>query len=131
MASPTVSISAVASGLTATVTWSSSIGSGNSLVSRSITGPSFSSSAVSGSTTYTMTAGNTYSWTITLVVYNPTMGDNETATQTVSLTAASAGVVRVYNGSTFVTAEPKIYNGTAWVAATPYTYSGTAWVANV
>lgn len=129
MASPTVSISAVASGLTATVTWSSSVGSGNTFVSRSITGPSFSSSASSGSTTYAMSGGNTYTWTITLTVFDPLYGENVTVSQSASLTAA--GVVRVYNGSTFVTAQPYVYNGTAWVAATPYTYNGTAWVVNV
>ena len=129
MADPTVSISAVASGLNATATWSSSVGSGNTLVSRQITGPSFTSSASSGSTNYSMTAGNTYTWTITLTVYSTIFGENITVSQSASLTAA--GVVRVYNGSTFVTAQPYVYNGTSWVLATPYTYNGTAWVVNV
>lgn len=40
----------------------------------------------------------------------------------------SAGMVRIWNGSSWVSATPYIYNGSTWVQAMPYVYNGSSWV---
>ncbi len=40
----------------------------------------------------------------------------------------STNTVRVYNGSSWVTAVPYVYNGSSWVAASARVYNGSSWV---
>lgn len=42
-------------------------------------------------------------------------------------TVSSAGLVKIWNGSTWVNAIPYIYNGSTWVQAIPYVYNGSEW----
>lgn len=133
---PVVDVSVVASGLNVSGSWSSSLPAGNTLVSTTVTGPSLSSSASSGTISYTMSAGVTYTWTITVVAFQANIGATVTVTDTQSLTAAGTppaapGVVRIYGTDWNATYVPYVYLNGAWVVTTPYVYNGSAWVACV
>lgn len=44
-----------------------------------------------------------------------------------SYTTDSPGVVKIWNGSSWVNAIPYVYNGSSWVKAIPYVYNGSTW----
>lgn len=47
---------------------------------------------------------------------------------TCSYTTDSAGVVKIWNGSSWVNAIPHIWNGSSWVKAIPHVWNGSQWV---
>jgi hypothetical protein len=105
-------------------------------------GLSWSASSGSGYTvTYTIARGGTTLGTTTSTSYNDTTVAPSTAyTYTVtpstdvgSGTAASVsatslgGVVRVWNGTSWVSIVPQVWNGTSWVSAQARVWNGTTW----
>lgn len=42
-------------------------------------------------------------------------------------TVSSAGIVRLWNGSSWVAATPYVWNGSSWVQAIPYVWNGSTW----
>lgn len=41
---------------------------------------------------------------------------------------STTGILKFYNGSSWVSASVKTYNGTSWVAASVKHYNGSSWV---
>ena len=127
MPAPSVDISASLSGFDVSGSWTSALGSGNTLVSRTVSGPGLSSSAASGSFTYTLGSGASGTWSITMTVFQADIGENVTVTDSVALTAP-VSVVRVFDGTNWSPTAPYVFNGTTWVQTVAYVYNGSAWV---
>lgn len=48
-------------------------------------------------------------------------------TEVTFTTSTDAGLVRIYNGSSWVSAIPYVYNGSEWKQCIPYVYNGSEW----
>ncbi len=127
MPAPSVDISASLSGFDVSGSWTSALGSGNTLVSRTVSGPGLSSTSASGSFTYTLGSGASGTWSISLTVFQADIGENVTVTDSVSLTAP-VSVVRVFDGTSWAATSPYVFDGTNWVQTTAYVFDGTNWV---
>lgn len=128
MPAPSVDISASLSGFDVSGSWTSALGSGNTLVSRTVSGPGLSSTSASGSFSYTLASGASGTWSISLTVFQADIGENVTVTDSVALTAP-VSVVRIFDGtSTWAPTSPYVFDGTNWIQTTAYVFDGTDWV---
>jgi hypothetical protein len=77
-----------------------------------------------GSSEYVTSPGNR---TFTATVSGAYNGVTPSVSVTSAIPARPGGVVRVWNGTAWVSVVPKVWNGSAWVTAQARVWNGTEW----